>query len=66
MKDRPAGCHCDFRTYMVGDGCAMCNPELWKYLLTATDDETGDGWDLFVKKESRARGSAEERKGGAS
>jgi hypothetical protein len=23
---RPDGCKCDFRTYMLGDGCDICNP----------------------------------------
>jgi len=29
---RPEGCKCDFRTYMVGDGCQYCNPRLHEEL----------------------------------
>lgn len=39
MADRPEGCKCDFRTYMVGDGCPACNPELWEWLLRPDDED---------------------------
>lgn len=29
---RPEGCKCDFRTYMLGDGCPICNPDYWERL----------------------------------
>ena len=37
---RPHGCLCDFRTYMVGDGCFACNPKnALDYLRDTVDDQ---------------------------
>jgi hypothetical protein len=32
-------CRCSFRERMVGDGCSLCNPDLWLELLD--DDQSG-------------------------
>jgi hypothetical protein len=32
-----AECRCSLRIKLVGDGCAICNPELWKDLLRHED-----------------------------
>ncbi len=32
-------CDCDMRTKLVGDGCSVCNPDLWADLLSEDDDE---------------------------
>ena len=39
---RPHGCACDFRTYMVGDGCAACDPEKALEFLRDTVDDQAD------------------------
>ena len=40
---RPHGCACDFRTYMVGDGCAACDPaKALKFLRNTVDDQADE------------------------
>lgn len=49
---RPEGCRCDFRTYMVGDGCFACRP------TRATPDYTYTP----ARQESAAKRVAAQRK----
>lgn len=36
-----AGCKCDWRTHMLGDGCAVCQPDTWKDMLA--EQAEGEG-----------------------
>jgi hypothetical protein len=38
----PAECRCSLRIRLAGDGCSVCNPELWKE-LRAESDESPNG-----------------------
>lgn len=50
---RPHGCACDFRTYMVGDGCAACNPEKALEFLRDTLDDQADEIDRLREVAAR-------------
>ena len=38
-KHEPGVCNCSMRIQLVGDGCAVCNPDYWAEILAEDDVE---------------------------
>jgi hypothetical protein len=58
-RRRREECQCDMRTKLVGDGCWVCNPELWQDLIRS--DPGYQSWSESYDKETQKRQDEENK-----